>query len=63
MQCFGHRLNLAVTRALKAEMTDGPLGTTIGEVKKIVTHFAHSHKKKRALKEAQVGVEESVAHG
>ena len=56
VQCFGHRLNLAVNKALKKEIDSGTLGTTIKDVKKIVTHFAHSHKKRRALKEAQVSI-------
>lgn len=59
VQCFGHRLNLAVTKALKdgketTSNSDVPLKTTLKDMKKILAHFSHSHKKKRALREAQV---------
>ncbi|XP_067947124.1 E3 SUMO-protein ligase ZBED1-like [Watersipora subatra] len=49
VQCFGHRLNLAVTSALRKydELA------SLAAIKKIVGHFAHSHKKKRLLKDAQ----------
>ena len=50
-QCFGHRLNLAVTNSIK---DDPRVKRAIGVCRKLTTHFAHSHKKKQALTAAQI---------
>lgn len=49
MQCFGHRLNLAVRKSVK----DSDLKEAIPRMKKVVRHFK-SHKQREALKKAQV---------
>ncbi|KAL3995876.1 N-acetyltransferase 8 [Sarotherodon galilaeus] len=49
LQCFGHRLHLAIENAIK----DGRVSRAIGLCKKLVGHFSHSWKKKAALTEAQ----------
>lgn len=50
MQCFGHRLHLAVQTILKDQNIKDSLST----MHKIIGHFNHSHKKIKLLKEAQV---------
>lgn len=52
VQCFGHRLHLAVRKALKGQ--DEAIKPALAAMKKVIGHFAHSHKKRRKLKEAQV---------
>ncbi|KAL6485907.1 hypothetical protein MHYP_G00052990 [Metynnis hypsauchen] len=49
LQCFGHRLHLAIGHALK----DDRVSRAIGLCKKLVGHFSHSWKKKAAMTEAQ----------
>ena len=49
MQCFGHRLNLAIRKALKETNTKEALLS----MKKVIRHFK-SHKQRTALKKAQV---------
>ncbi|KAL4008423.1 hypothetical protein ACER0C_002275 [Sarotherodon galilaeus] len=49
LQCFGHRLHLAIENAIK----DDRVSRAIGLCKKLVGHFSHSWKKKAALTEAQ----------
>ncbi|XP_035848419.1 zinc finger BED domain-containing protein 1-like [Sander lucioperca] len=49
LQCFGHRLHLAIENAIK----DGRVSRAIGLCKKLVGHFSHSWRKKAALTEAQ----------
>ncbi|XP_038163162.1 E3 SUMO-protein ligase ZBED1-like [Cyprinodon tularosa] len=49
LQCFGHRLHLAIGHALK----DDRVSRAIGLCKKLVGHFSHSWKKKAAMAEAQ----------
>ena len=50
-QCFGHRLNLAVTNSIK---DDSRVSRAVGMCHRITGHFVHSFKKKSALKAAQV---------
>lgn len=52
VQCFGHRLNLAVRKGLKNNEEE--VKPALDVMKRIVKHFAHSHKKKEALKKVQV---------
>ncbi|XP_039505675.1 E3 SUMO-protein ligase ZBED1-like [Pimephales promelas] len=49
LQCFGHRLHLAIENAIK----DEHISRANGLCKKIVGHFSHSWKKKMMLAEAQ----------
>ncbi|XP_061585714.1 E3 SUMO-protein ligase ZBED1-like [Cololabis saira] len=49
LQCFGHRLHLAIGHALK----DDRVSRAVGLCKKVVGHFSHSWKKKAAMSEAQ----------
>ncbi|XP_039519610.1 E3 SUMO-protein ligase ZBED1-like [Pimephales promelas] len=49
LQCFGHRLHLAIENAIKDER----ISRANGLCKKIVGHFSHSWKKKMMLAEAQ----------
>ncbi|KAK7944766.1 hypothetical protein WMY93_000494 [Mugilogobius chulae] len=49
LQCFGHRLHLAIENALK----DDRVARATGLCRKIVGHFSHSSKKKLAMAEAQ----------
>ncbi|XP_038561459.1 E3 SUMO-protein ligase ZBED1-like [Micropterus salmoides] len=50
MQCFGHRLHLAVEKAVKK---DGRVDRAAGVCKKLVGHFSHSWKARCALEKAQ----------
>ena len=50
-QCFGHRLNLAVTNSFK---DDERVRRAIGVCRKLTTYFSHSFKKKAALTAAPV---------
>ncbi|KAJ4947029.1 hypothetical protein JOQ06_009071 [Pogonophryne albipinna] len=50
LQCFGHRLHLAVENAVKK---DGRINRTAGVCKKLVGHFSHSWKARSALEKAQ----------
>ncbi|XP_059417293.1 E3 SUMO-protein ligase ZBED1-like [Carassius carassius] len=50
LQCFGHRLHLAIENAVKG---DTRISRALGVCKKLVGHFSHSWKKKEALKKAQ----------
>ncbi|XP_052413836.1 E3 SUMO-protein ligase ZBED1-like [Carassius gibelio] len=50
LQCFGHRLHLAIENAVKC---DTRISRALGVCKKQVGHFSHSWKKKEALKKAQ----------
>lgn len=50
VQCFGHRLNLAVVNAIK---DNAGVISAIESCKKACLHFAHSHKKMRLLEDAQ----------
>ena len=50
-QCFGHRLNPAVTNSIK---DDPRVSRVVGVCRKLTTHFAHSFKKKMAPTAAQV---------
>ncbi|XP_053298983.1 E3 SUMO-protein ligase ZBED1 [Pleuronectes platessa] len=50
LQCFGHRLHLAIENAVK---DDSRIARAAGLCKKLVGHFSHSWKQKMALKEAQ----------
>lgn len=50
-QCFGHRLNLAVTNSIK---DDPRVNRATAVCRKLTTHFSHSHKKKQALTAAQI---------
>ena len=52
VQCFGHRLNLAVKKAVKVVHDD--INDSIVKMRRVITHFTHSSKKSTALKEAQV---------
>ena len=55
IQCFGHRLNLAVRKALLVKVDDKDLiAPTITAMKKIFGHFSRCHKKMRQLTSAQV---------
>ncbi|KAJ8342807.1 hypothetical protein SKAU_G00327350 [Synaphobranchus kaupii] len=49
LQCFGHRLHLAIENAMK----DDRVSRATGLCKKLVGHFSHSWKKKAAMTEAQ----------
>ncbi|XP_059422959.1 E3 SUMO-protein ligase ZBED1-like [Carassius carassius] len=49
LQCFGHRLHLAIENALK----DDRVSRATALCRKLVGHFSHSWKKKAALMEAQ----------
>ncbi|XP_051816727.1 E3 SUMO-protein ligase ZBED1-like [Acanthochromis polyacanthus] len=51
LQCFGHRLHLAIENALKE--VDDKVSRATGLCRKLVGHFSHSSKKKIALAEAQ----------
>nr|XP_055045531.1 E3 SUMO-protein ligase ZBED1-like [Misgurnus anguillicaudatus] len=51
IQCFGHRLHLAIENALKKKSQC--ISRATGICRKIVGHFSHSWKKRVALKEAQ----------
>ncbi|KAJ8014498.1 hypothetical protein DPEC_G00040850 [Dallia pectoralis] len=50
LQCFGHRLHLAVENAVKK---DGRIDRAVGVCKKLVSHFSHSWKASDALAKAQ----------
>ncbi|XP_034145490.1 zinc finger BED domain-containing protein 4-like [Esox lucius] len=50
LQCFGHRLHLAIVNAIK---DDSRIDRAAGLCKKLVGHFSHSWKQKTALKKAQ----------
>ncbi|XP_026028480.1 zinc finger BED domain-containing protein 1-like [Astatotilapia calliptera] len=50
LQCFGHRLHLAIENSIK---DDARIARAIGLCKKLVGHFCHSWKAKMALKKAQ----------
>ncbi|XP_073714924.1 E3 SUMO-protein ligase ZBED1-like [Misgurnus anguillicaudatus] len=50
LQCFGHRLHLAIENALK---DDARVNRATGLCKQLVAHFSHSWKKKNALSEVQ----------
>ncbi|XP_053170155.1 zinc finger BED domain-containing protein 4-like [Scomber japonicus] len=50
LQCFGHRLHLAIENALK---DDRRIARATGLCKKMVGHFSHSWKQKTALRRAQ----------
>ncbi|XP_033987144.1 zinc finger BED domain-containing protein 1-like [Trematomus bernacchii] len=49
LQCFGHRLHLAIENAMK----DPRIGRAMGLCKKLVSSFSYSWKKKRELAVAQ----------
>ncbi|KAJ4947289.1 hypothetical protein JOQ06_009325 [Pogonophryne albipinna] len=49
LQCFGHRLHLALENAMK----DPRIGRAVGLCKKLVSSFSYSWKKKRELAVAQ----------
>ncbi|XP_073708964.1 E3 SUMO-protein ligase ZBED1-like [Garra rufa] len=49
LQCFGHRLHLAIENAMK----DSRIERAVGLCKKIVAYFSHSWKRKRELAIAQ----------
>ncbi|XP_060792651.1 E3 SUMO-protein ligase ZBED1-like [Neoarius graeffei] len=49
LQCFGHRLHLAIENAMK----DTKVDRAVGLCKKIVGSFSHSWKRRRDLAEAQ----------
>ncbi|XP_060785451.1 E3 SUMO-protein ligase ZBED1-like [Neoarius graeffei] len=49
LQCFGHRLHLAIENAMK----DSRVERAVGLCKKIVGSFSHSWKRRRDLSEAQ----------
>ncbi|XP_067281156.1 E3 SUMO-protein ligase ZBED1-like [Pseudorasbora parva] len=50
LQCFGHRLHLAIENAVKG---DERITRAVGLCKRLVGHFSHSWKEKMALKNAQ----------
>ncbi|KAL3989107.1 hypothetical protein ACER0C_013425 [Sarotherodon galilaeus] len=50
LQCFGHRLHLAIERAMK----DHRIERAVGVCKQVVSTFSFSWKKKRELKKAQI---------
>ncbi|KAI2644978.1 zinc finger BED domain-containing 1-like protein [Labeo rohita] len=50
LQCFGHRLHLAIENAVKK---DGRIDRAIGVCKKLVSHFSHSWKASDALAKVQ----------
>ncbi|XP_061918596.1 E3 SUMO-protein ligase ZBED1-like [Entelurus aequoreus] len=50
LQCFGHRLHLAIENAVKDDVR---VKRATGLCKQLVGHFSHSWKKKAALKKAQ----------
>ncbi|MBN3297773.1 ZBED1 protein, partial [Amia calva] len=50
LQCFGHRLHLAIENAVKG---DERISRAVGLCKKLVGHFSHSWKEKMALKKTQ----------
>ncbi|KAK0132988.1 Zinc finger BED domain-containing protein 1 [Merluccius polli] len=50
LQCFGHRLHLAIENAVKG---DNRISRATGVCKKLVCHFSHSWKKRVALEQAQ----------
>ncbi|CAL9703629.1 unnamed protein product [Knipowitschia caucasica] len=50
LQCFGHRLHLAIENAVKG---DDRITRAVGLCKKLVGHFSHSWREKTALKKAQ----------
>ncbi|KAK0156302.1 Zinc finger BED domain-containing protein 1 [Merluccius polli] len=49
LQCFGHRLHLAIENAMK----DHRIGRAMGVCKKVVSAFSYSWKKKRELTDVQ----------
>ncbi|XP_028300964.1 zinc finger BED domain-containing protein 1-like [Gouania willdenowi] len=49
LQCFGHRLHLAIENAMK----DHRIGRAMGVCKKLVSAFSYSWKKKRELTDVQ----------
>ncbi|XP_066544980.1 E3 SUMO-protein ligase ZBED1 [Amia ocellicauda] len=53
LQCFGHRLHLAIENAIKDDRVSSSVSRAIGLCKKLVQHFSHSLKKKAAITEAQ----------
>ncbi|XP_034040262.1 zinc finger BED domain-containing protein 1-like [Thalassophryne amazonica] len=50
LQCFGHRLHLAIEKSVK----DPRIDRAVALCKKIVSSFSHSWKRRKALKKAQV---------
>ncbi|XP_057213823.1 E3 SUMO-protein ligase ZBED1-like [Triplophysa rosa] len=50
LQCFGHRLHLAIENAVKK---DGRIDRATGICKKLVGHFSHSWKARSALEKVQ----------
>lgn len=50
LQCFGHRLHLAVENAVKK---DARIDRAVGVCKKLVSHFSHSWKASDALTKVQ----------
>ncbi|KAK6182220.1 hypothetical protein SNE40_009950 [Patella caerulea] len=53
LQCFGHRLHLAVNSGLKDDRIDRAIMIT----KKVVSSFSYSYKKKRELEKKQIEAE------
>ncbi|KAJ4918319.1 hypothetical protein JOQ06_022404, partial [Pogonophryne albipinna] len=53
LQCFGHRLHLAIENALKEKTVKDRINRATGLCRSLVCHFSHSWKKKAALSEAQ----------
>ncbi|KAJ4945987.1 hypothetical protein JOQ06_023665 [Pogonophryne albipinna] len=53
LQCFGHRLHLAIENALKEKTVKDRINRATGLYRSLVCHFSHSWKKKAALSEAQ----------
>uniref|UniRef100_A0A8C9YIK6 BED-type domain-containing protein n=1 Tax=Sander lucioperca TaxID=283035 RepID=A0A8C9YIK6_SANLU len=53
LQCFGHRLHLAIGKLFCVCVCVSDLSRAIGLCKKLVGHFSHSWRKKAALTEAQ----------
>ncbi|KAK0151906.1 Endoplasmic reticulum export factor CTAGE5 [Merluccius polli] len=49
LQCFGHRLHLAIEKSVK----DPRINRAVALCKKIVSSFSHSWKRRKALKKAQ----------
>ncbi|XP_047656263.1 E3 SUMO-protein ligase ZBED1-like [Tachysurus fulvidraco] len=49
LQCFGHRLHLAIEKSMKDPRTD----RAVGVCKKIVSAFSYSWKRRKELKKAQ----------
>lgn len=50
VQCFGHRLNLAITNVLKL---NSDIGDAIDSCRSVSTHFAHAHTKLKQLEAVQ----------